>query len=88
MRQLLRSRTLPSVLVAFVLAAGLALGAPGHAVANDYNEHKAGHPLRIAGYALHPVGVILDRLIFRPAWWLGGFEPIRTLVGREEPSEE
>jgi len=88
MRQLVRCRTLQAVFVALVLAAGLTLGAPGHAVAEEYNEHKAGHPLRIAGYALHPVGVILDRLIFRPAWWLGGFEPIRTLVGREEPRED
>jgi hypothetical protein len=27
--------------------------------------------------------VILDRLIFRPAWDLFGHEPLRTLVGRE-----
>ncbi len=49
----------------------------------DYDSKRAGHPLRIVAYAVHPVGVILDRLIFRPAWWLGSFEPVRTLVGRE-----
>ena len=48
----------------------------------SYDSRNAGHPLRIAAYAAHPVGVILDRLIFRPAWWLGSKEPIRTLVGR------
>ena len=88
MRQLVRSGTSSSALVALVLATGLCLGAPGVAVADDYKPQKAGHPLRIAAYALHPVGVILDTLIFRPAWWLGGFEPIRTLVGREKPSED
>jgi len=68
--------------LAAVLVLGLVLAAPP-AFANDrYDPHRAGHPLRIAGYILHPVGVILDTLIFHPAWWIGSYEPIRTLVGR------
>lgn len=51
---------------------------------NRYEPKEAGHPLRIAAYVLHPVGVILDRLIMRPAYWLGSLEPIKTLVGRED----
>jgi hypothetical protein len=49
-----------------------------------YEPLRAGHPLRIVAYVLHPVGVILDYAIFRPAYWLGSHEPIRTLVGQEE----
>lgn len=51
--------------------------------AAEYESRRAGHPLRIAAYALHPVGVLVDVLILRPAWWVGGLEPVRALVGRE-----
>jgi hypothetical protein len=67
----------------FLAFALLALAAPSGA-ADDYDPKEAGHPLRIAAYALHPVGVILDTLIFRPAYWLGSHEPLRTLFGRTD----
>ena len=70
---------LAAALVA-VLAAPLALAAEGD---EAYYPLESGHPVRVAAYALHPVGVILDWLIFRPAWWLGQHEPLRTLFGRE-----
>lgn len=63
------------------LAASLATVAP--ASADEYDPQRAGHPLRIAAYVLHPVGVALDYLIFRPAHWLGHHEPIRTIFGHE-----
>jgi hypothetical protein len=71
------------ILLAALLCLTPTLGRAGE----RYDPQWAGHPLRVAAYALHPVGVILDYLIFRPAWWIGQFEPIRTLVGRE-PSRE
>jgi hypothetical protein len=46
-----------------------------------YNPRRAGHPLRIAAYALYPVGVLIDYAIFRPAWWLVQNEPYRSLFG-------
>lgn len=49
-----------------------------------YEPLRAGHPLRIIAYALHPIGVILDYAIFRPAYWIGSHEPIRTLVGQDD----
>ena len=64
----------------FLAFALLALAAPSGA-ADDYDSKEAGHPLRIAAYVLHPVGVIIDTLIFRPAYWLGSHEPLRTLFG-------
>jgi hypothetical protein len=46
-------------------------------------EHS-GHPLRITAYVLHPVGVLIDRLILRPAHWLGTREPVKTLFGHTD----
>ena len=68
---------------ALVAALVAVLAAPLAAGAEEYDPLEAGHPVRVAAYALHPVGVILDWLIFRPAWWLGQHEPLRTLFGRE-----
>lgn len=54
------------------------------APADDYDSENAAHPLRIAGYVLHPVGVILETLLVRPAHWLVSFGPMRKLFGHEE----
>ncbi len=51
---------------------------------DEYDPTETGNPLRIVAYVLHPVGVVLDYLIFRPAHWLGSKEPIKTLVGKED----
>lgn len=51
---------------------------------DDYDAKQAGHPLRIAAYVLHPVGVIFDWVILRPAWWVGSHEPFHTLFGRTD----
>ena len=39
-------------------------------VADTHDPNRAAHPLRIAAYALHPVGVTLDWVIVRPAVWV------------------
>jgi hypothetical protein len=67
----------------FLSLALLVLAAPSGA-ADDYDSKEAGHPVRIVAYLLHPVGVILDTVIFRPAYWLGSHEPLRTLFGRTD----
>jgi hypothetical protein len=51
---------------------------------SNYEPLRAGHPLRIAAYVLHPVGVILDYAIFRPFYWVGSHEPLRTLFGQDD----
>jgi len=48
-----------------------------------YEPDRAGHPLRVVAYVVHPVGVILDYAIFRPAYWIGSHEPLRTLFGQD-----
>ena len=50
----------------------------------EYDPQRAGHPLRMVAYVLHPVGVIVDVLVLRPAYWIGSHEPLRTLFGRED----
>ncbi len=60
------------------------LAAASPAAAEEYDEGYSGHPLRIIGYVLHPVGVILDTLIFRPFHWIGSHEPFKTLVGQKD----
>lgn len=68
------------------IALALAIGLLAPAVAGaqeDYDPEKAGHPLRIVAYLLHPVGWLLDRVIFFPAWWIGGHEPLRSIVGHD-----
>ena len=69
------------VWIAFALAA---IPAGAGTSTSDYKSEEAGHPLRIAAYLLHPVGVVIDTLILRPAYWLGSHEPIKTLVGNTD----
>ena len=68
---------------AAALLALLAFAFAAPASADRYDPQHAGHPVRILAYALHPVGVMLDLLIFRPAHWLGSKEPLATLFGHE-----
>jgi hypothetical protein len=70
-------------LAAAALASSL-LFAAAPALADDYDSEGSGHPLRIAAYLAHPVGVIIDTLIFRPAHWIVHFEPFKTLFGHED----
>ncbi len=67
-----------------LLACLLALMVPTLASAGRYRSDRTGNPIQIAAYVLHPVGVILDTLIFKPAWVLAQYEPLRTLVGMEK----
>lgn len=53
-------------------------------VADTHDPNRAAHPLRIAAYALHPVGVTLDWVIVRPAVWVAKQEPFRTIFGYED----
>lgn len=71
-------------LVALTLT--LALAAPGLSGAEEYDPQRAGHPLKVIYYVLYPVGLTLDWLIFRPAWYIGRVEPFRTLFGVPEPA--
>ena len=68
---------------AFLCVLAIAFSA-APSVADDHRSERAGHPLKIIAVVLHPVGVILDYAIFRPAHWLANREPVKTLTGHEE----
>jgi len=71
-----------AIVAALALIGSVGLLAPAAAQAQErYDPQRAGHPLRVAAYILHPVGWLLDRVIFFPAWWIGGHEPLRSIVG-------
>ena len=69
-------------IAALSVAVALALASP--AAAEEYDPSNAGHPVRIVGYLLHPVGVAIDYLIMRPAHWIVSFEPMKTIFGHED----
>ncbi len=66
-----------------VLMLGFLLSA-SPAAAEEYEPANAGQPVRVAGYLLHPVGVIFDFLVLRPAYWVGSHEPFRSFFGRQD----
>ena len=70
--------------VSAVMLASLLLLAPMSAFANEYDSERAGHPLRVVGYVLHPIGVVIDTLVFRPAHWVISHEPLRAFFGHDE----
>lgn len=74
--------------LAFALGVwALVLGAAPAAQADEHDPRSSGHPLRIIAYVLHPVGVIVDTVIFRPAHWVVHFEPFTTLFGHDHEDE-
>ncbi len=66
---------------AFAVLLGLAAASP--VAADEYDPQRAGHPVRIVAYILHPVGVMLDVLIFRPAHWFGSLPVVDEFFGHE-----
>lgn len=76
-----RSGMRRSIVATLALGALLVTAAP--VAADSYDPQEAGHPVRIIAYAVHPVGVILDLLIFRPMHWIGSREPLATFFGHE-----
>ena len=81
-----RIATLRRSLAAVALLACLALTAAPSS-ADEYDARRAGHPLRVVAYALHPVGVALDWLIFRPAHWAGSQPAFAFLFGHDVDEE-
>ena len=77
-----RHRSLRRCLAALPLVALLALVA-APAAADEYDARRAGHPLRVVAYVLHPIGVALDYLLFRPAHWVGSQPVVRTVFGHD-----
>jgi len=71
-----------ALLLAVSMSMSMSMANP--AAADEYDAENAGHPLRIVAYILHPVGVVIDYLLLRPAHWLGSHEPFKTAFGHED----
>ncbi len=70
--------------IGMVLAAILFAVAAPAAQADEYESDRSGHPYRMLAYLVHPIGVVLDFLVLRPAHWVGHQEPFKTLFGHED----
>lgn len=79
-----RSRGLASILLSVFVASSLLLSSAAPVSADEYRERTSGHPLRIIAYVLHPVGVMVEYLLLRPAHWVVSREPMQTLFGHED----
>lgn len=65
------------------VALGLMLALASPVAADEYDSSNAGHPVRLVAYLLHPVGVLIDYVLLRPAHWLVSNEPMKTIFGHE-----
>ena len=72
----------------FAVALAAALAFSGTARAHDAYDDSESHPLRLAAYALHPVGWAAEWLVMRPIHFLVSqpvLEPIFGHVPHESP---
>jgi hypothetical protein len=72
---------------AVLLFAALVLSLASPAAADEYDARRAGHPLRVVAYAMHPIGVALDWLLFRPAHWVVS-QPVMSHIFGHDVDEE
>ncbi len=80
--QRIRRGRVSTAVIAAVFSAALVL--PGQAWAHDHDPERSGHPLRILAYALHPVGYVIDLVVFRPFHWLGHQNGVREVFGHDD----
>jgi hypothetical protein len=78
------------LIAALSLVALLALSGSAFAIPNDEYDDSQSYPLRVAAYLIHPVGVGLEYLIFRPFHWLVSHDETTEMIFGHTPhgSEE
>lgn len=77
-----RSPSLRRWAAASAIAALVAAATPA-ARADEYDPERAGHPLRIVAYVLHPIGFVFEWLVMRPAHWLVSQRPMDEVFGHD-----
>ena len=68
----------------FLLGLGVAVwltGASSVALAHDAYDDSQSHPLRLAAYAIKPVGLAVEWLITRPIHFLVSQPPLEPIFG-------
>lgn len=63
--------------VAAVLMLGMPLGVRAH----DAYDDSETHPLRLAAYAVHPAGEVLEWIVFRPFHFLVSHPQLERFFG-------
>ncbi|RJP67228.1 MAG: hypothetical protein C4532_14960 [Candidatus Abyssobacteria bacterium SURF_17] len=71
-------------IITLLLSGVLLLALAQPALSHELKPEEAGHPLRIAAYALHPVGYVLYNGILRPAHALISKPGAREFFGHKE----
>jgi len=69
-------------MAAALLVASLMSAAP--VSADQYDQRRAGNPVRIVAYVIHPIGVVIDTLVVRPSHWLVSRQPLKSLFGHTD----
>jgi hypothetical protein len=73
------------LIAALSLVALLALSGSAFAIPNDEYDDSQSYPLRVAAYLIHPVGVGLEYLIFRPFHWLVSHDETTEMIFGHTP---
>ena len=75
-----------AIVGAFLAVTLLQAAAPACAMRDEYDDSQS-HPLRVAAYLLHPVGVIAEWLVFRPIHFVVS-QPVLEQVFGHRPHGE
>ena len=68
------------LLMTLVVVAGL-VGVPATGRAHDAYDDTQSHPLRLAAYAMHPIGYGLEWLVMRPIHFLVSQPSLERVFG-------
>ena len=71
-----------------MILAGVAVlffAVPAFAYYDEYDDYSGSHPLRIAAYAIHPIGYSLQWLLFRPVHALVSQPELQPIFGYRPP---
>lgn len=61
-------------------------GSPALAAPDEYDDMQA-HPLRVAGYLVHPIGFTLEWLLFRPFHYIVSRPGLDQVFGHRQHGE-
>jgi hypothetical protein len=62
------------------LLAAATLLTPSVASAHEYDRDDSDYPLRVAAYAVYPIGIAAEYLVMRPIHWLVSYNKCTQIV--------
>ncbi len=73
---------------AIVLLAAVSISLAAPIAAHRYRSATNDHPLRLVGYALHPVGLVLEFAVMRPVHWVVSRPHLDVAFGHQAHMKE